>query len=156
MRQPTVTYRVATKEDREHILPLMVSFKEETPYRELPIVEEEVLNTIDSYISKIDNKNCTIVLSIVDSTIVGLIVGTTMKLPFNRQIQANETIWYVLPSYRNTNIGKTLYNYFLYWAINKANAEVIYTSSPQGSNLDKVYTKEGYVPLEQVFIKVIN
>lgn len=150
-----ITIRLASIGDTESILPLMIKFKEESSYSSLPTLEEEILLTIDHYINKINNIDTTVVIAISDSSVIGIIVGTASKLPFNRQIQAAETIWYVLPEYRNTEVGLALYQAFEYWAIYKVGAEVIHTASPTGSKLGKVFKKQGYKPLEEVYIKVL-
>ncbi len=148
--------RLAKKEDRLLLLPLMISFKEELPlYRDLPTEEESILATIDTYISKINNIDTTVIVSIREDNPIGIIVGTASRLPFNSQIQAAETIWYVLPEYRSTEVGLALYKAFEYWAINKAKASVLHTGAPSGSKLNKVFAKQGYSLLEEVYFKVI-
>jgi hypothetical protein len=157
MRQQMLPYsiKVASIEDKERILPLMLSFKEESSYSLLETDKEEILSTIENYLLR--DKKDTIVLLALDSSnsIIGIIVGTSSKLPFNRDLQAIETIWYVLPEYRKLTVGLELYEAFIYWATNIVQAKVIHTASPKGSNLHKVYKKQGYELLEEVYLKVL-
>lgn len=156
---------IATIADKAAILPLMLRFKEEGYYKNLPTDEEEILKTIDTYINK-DKKDTIVLLmssserseeaAIATISTIGIIVGTASKLPFNKQIQAAETIWYVLPEYRHTGIGLELYDAFYYWAENIVKADVIHTASPMGSGLDKVFKKQDYELLEEVYFKVIR
>jgi hypothetical protein len=157
MRQQMLPYsiKVASIEDKERILPLMLSFKEESSYSLLETDKEEILSTIENYLLR--DKKDTIVLLALDSSnsIIGIIVGTSSKLPFNKLLQAAETIWYVYPEYRKDRIGYQLYETFMYWATNIVRASVIHTASPKGSNLKKVYKKQGYDLLEELYIKVL-
>jgi hypothetical protein len=148
--------KVANIGDKESILPLMLNFKEEGYYSLLETDKEAILDTIEDTLLR--DKKRTIVLLAVDdssSTPIGIIVGSSSRLPFNRDLQAIETIWYVLPEYRKLTVGLELYEAFIYWATNIVQAKVIHTASPKGSNLHKVYKKQGYKLLEEVYLKVL-
>lgn len=162
---------IATIADKAAILPLMINFKNNSPYKDLPTVEEEILKTIEDSIIK-DNKECIIIIAnrrgtegtevaitsdIVYNIPIGIIVGTITKLPFNKQLQAYETVWWVEPEYRNTKVGLELYEAFEYWAINIAKVDLINTAAPEDQpQLKKYYTKKGYKPLEQLYYRIQN
>lgn len=132
----------------------MKSFKEESSYSVLETLDEVVLKTIESYLLK-NKKEAIVILYIKEERIIGIIVGTSSTLPFNNDLQCSETIWYVVPEYRKSRIGLELYEAFEYWAKEVVKARVIHTSNPEGGMLDKIYLKQGYKPLEQLFMKVI-
>jgi hypothetical protein len=153
-----LTLRLAKVEDREHILPLMLEFKEQIPlWRHLPVSNEAILDTIDTYIRKMnDDKDTTVILvHTLDMVIVGLIVGTASRMPFNYQLQASETIWYVSLEYRKSGIGLYLYKAFEHWAINVMKAELLHTGAPTESGLNKIFKDEGYSLFEEVYFKEV-
>jgi len=137
----------------------MLEFKEEIPlWRQLPTSEEAILDTIDSYIRKMnDNKDTTVIVAHTeDMEIVGLIVGTASRMPFNYQLQASETIWYVSKEHRKSYVGVYLYKAFEHWAINIIKAELIHAGAPKESSLGKIFKKEGYSLFEEVYFKELQ
>lgn len=141
-----------SKEDIDGLVPLMELFIKESMYRDLETDKEDIYNTLLYFLN---DTNTFFSMCKVEDKYVGCIVGRCAKLPFSKQWQASELIWYVLPEFRGTVIGWSLYNDFYDWATVKRHIKVIHTASPYGSKLGKAYEKEGYKLFEELYIKVI-
>lgn len=150
-----LTYREATVEDINALVFLSISLTDESQYNGLFIDIEDIKETLRHFITSPISTTVTYVAE-SDAGILGFIVGTASKLPFSKEWQASETLWYVYPEFRNTDIGKQLYKLFTDWAINNIDAKVIHTASPYGSKLGKAYEKEGYKMFEELYIKVLD
>lgn len=144
-------YRKATIDDIVPLIPLMEDFIKESEYKDLPIDVEAIYDTLYGFVH---NDNAIVFLALLQENIIGVIVGTTSILPFNRLRQSSETIWYVKPEFRNTHTGLCLYTEFYQWALD-LNSVVIHTASPYGSKLNKIYEKNGYNMFEELYIKVL-
>lgn len=145
-------YRQADLDDIEQLIPLSIALIKESLYKDLPIVEEAIYDTLYRYVM---SPNAIFLVACLEERIIGYIVGTTSIIPFNNLRQASETLWYVLPEFRQTNTGLCLYTGFEQWAIDQ-DTKVIHTASPNGSNLGKAYEKQGYTMFEEFYIKVLD
>ena len=149
--------KIATLEDLEDIVDLMVSFKVESPYSTLSTDILKIRTTVLDYLNK-DKKESIILLSyskdLKDKGPIGIIVGSIQEFPFSLDKQAYEHIWYVLPKYRKNKVGLELYEAFEYWAT-RLGVKVIHSAYPN-KDLEEFYVSKGYKPLERVYYKIIE
>lgn len=145
-------YRQATIEDIDQLIGLSICLIDESQYSGLWIDIEDIQETLHNFLT---SPNAITYVAELDDLLIGFIVGTYSKLPFNKDLQASETLWYLHQEFRNTKIGWSLYELFLNWAKEKQ-VKVIHTASPNGSNLGKAYEKQGYTMFEEFYIKVLD
>lgn len=144
--------KIATEEDIEDIVSLLITFKTESPYSPLDTDIDKIRDSVLEALNK-DKKESIILLSYIEDNPVGILVGSIQEFPFSRDKQAYENIWYVLPKYRRNKVGLELYEAFEYWA-NKAKVKVIHSAYPT-KDLEEFYTSKGYKPLEYVYIRIL-
>jgi GNAT superfamily N-acetyltransferase len=149
--------KIASIEDLEDIVDLMVTFKVESPYSTLSTDIEKIRTSVLDGLNK-DKKEYLILLSysedFKDKGPIGIIIGSIQEFPFSLDKQAYEHIWYVLPKYRKNKVGLELYEAFEYWAI-KLGVKVIHSAYPS-EDLKTFYLSKGYKPLERVYYKIID
>lgn len=76
---------------------------------------------------------------------------------FSGMLTACEQFWYVLPEYRGASIAGRLFNAFENEAIRRGCKKIIMArlETPQAEQLDALYIKRGYRPVEKTFGKEI-
>lgn len=142
--------KIATKEDIEHIVSMLIKFKEESPYKNsdtnIPKIKDNVVKVLEG-----DKEKELILLYIEDNEYKGMLYASIQELPFSLDLQASEKIWYVYPKYRGTNIGTELYEAYEFWA-KKLKVKYIHGSAPY-EQLEKFYDTKEYNRVERVYVK---
>lgn len=88
--------------------------------------------------------------------IVGLFVGICFEGPYFDDRIASELGWYIKPEYRG-KLSIRMVKDFESWAKNEARADsvaLVYTTKM--SNLDKLYSKLGFNPVEYTYAKSLK
>lgn len=147
--------KIASYEDIEDIVSLLVIFKAESPYSTLSTDIPKIRNTVEEYLNK-DKKEVIILLSYTeeDKSPIGILVASITQFPFSLDKQAYEHIWYVLPKFRKKGLGFQLYEAYEYWA-KGLGVKVIHSAYPT-KELEEFYVSKGYKPLEHVYYNIVK
>lgn len=148
-----MTIRVATSEDYNQLLEMLLKFAASSTYSHL--YKEEV---ISDWLKICLDKPITESIFLVGDG--GCLLGSMSQL-FGTDVKtAAEIVWWVDPSKRKNGLGTELRDAFEYWA--KANgAKVITSGYPRTENgkmeklIDKYLKKRGYVLQEYTYMKEI-
>lgn len=150
---PSVFLRVATKDDVEEILPLVVrGTSEDTPYEGIVMDKEYLKSFVQNLVE--DPTRSVVVLLVNEEKIVGFISGIVSDVHpvFRLSRIATEIFWYVVPEFRGEYSQKLIEAYEEWGRVVgcKYAQLVHFHSTPK---LGKVYEARGYKPLEVAYMK---
>jgi GNAT superfamily N-acetyltransferase len=105
---------VATHKDVEEIIDVAEQFWSEHYYSEYGDFDESGTRT--ALHALVDGEACTLIVAKEGDVIAGYIAFILALVPWGSVRSAAETLWWVLPEYRGTGIGKELFDAGLEWA----------------------------------------
>jgi GNAT superfamily N-acetyltransferase len=92
-----------------------------------------------------------------DDKVVGALVGFSAEHPYYDVVMASELGWYVEEDYRGKLTGIQMLKEFELWAKEEAKADfvaMVYTD--EMSDLSKLYTGLGFIPVEHTYAKTLK
>jgi hypothetical protein len=158
MPESEYTVRFGEERDITALFTMGLEFLSESPYKDMEVIPEEVINTISQYING-DKKERILLVVVKNDIPVGMLAATTSKHLLNKDIIASEMLWWMDERERNSKGSFKLIEAFEYWARNVVKAKHIQLSNHISQSMDRVsrfYNKRGYRMVEQNFIKDIN
>lgn len=144
--------RRATVEDYAEIFYMAVEFKIVSPYADLPISDQRIIDCLSEALQSDDYG---VFIAEEGNESVGFVVGMLTKTLFSESKVAGELAWWVKPESRSSGIGIELLKAYEQWA-KEAGAKLVSVSLLENDDLhiiDKIYTKAGYTPVERSYIK---
>lgn len=150
------SYSIATMEDFDTVYEFAKAFYLATPYANtFEFSEARVKEVIRIYLTSPKTEAITVLLS-KDGVPVGMIAGVAGKSLFTEGVYTVEQMWWVDPAHRGTRFALGLLKAYEDWAKVIGAEYCVVASIKDVTNLDKLYTKFGYVNSEQSFMKRIN
>lgn len=146
--------KIATLEDLDTVVNTLILFKKETQHKEDYEDLEKIRSTFSIVLSKSKEEDIILLCLLKDTynTCIGILYGSCTTLPHNNtDLIAVEKIWWVDKEYRNTGIGKELFEAFEFWA-NKLGVKYTMTGDPT-EILKNFYINKEYSPVERIYIK---
>ena len=150
-----MTLRIATSEDIHTVYHMLTLFHSASPYKDLPMDENEVMALITDVINS-PNTEKIILLKYDDFGPVGMVAAHAVRFAITGHRIAMELAWWVQPDARTLHVGKELLDAYEYWAKNVANcthSRLCTLVNGAEKVLDRVYKKRGYSPLENNYLK---
>lgn len=149
-----MTLKIATKEDQDAIRQMVLDFALNSPYADIHI-DVDKINEVISNILEEDNSRSIILLGCKDDQIVGMIIASTSEMLINRDIVAQELVYWIDPEHRGGRLAIQMLDAFEYWAI-KVGAKFIQMSlvaTELAPKVSAIYKRKGYRPCETGFLK---
>lgn len=143
--------KLATPEDEEAILPLLLRFILESPYKDITLNITKVRKGVrDMVIGSNDN---IVILGYHKERLSGFIALKAYELPFSHDRVAAEIAFYVNPDARGSRLGLDLYTAAEFWSrkVGCAYMQMVNLSTNEG--VQKFYERKGYKRYEQAWLK---
>jgi len=153
---PSTVLRLATKDDIEEILPLVLAgTSEDTPYKAIVMDKEYLKAFIEKLVA--DVRNSVVILLCHEDKIVGFLAGLVSDVHpvFHTSKIATEIFWYVVPEFRG-KYSQKLIEAYEEWGrvVGCSYAQIVhFTNTPK---LGEVYKSRGYEPLEISYLKELK
>lgn len=131
-------------------------FHAASPYDDLTMDEDKVVELIDSFLNG-DRNQRIVILALEDDQPIGMIAGVTSEMLFSRDKIASEMMWWIEPEHRGSRAALQLLDAYEFWA-KKVGAKVVQLSSvdtEHADRLDRLYKKRGYYLVERGYIRGI-
>lgn len=147
----------SSTDDINEIVETIKELQKDGSYKDFEIDENLLVDYLDNF--KIDNSNGEdfILLAKNDNKIVGFLAGTLLHghYMFNKTKVGQCVVWWVHRDHRKTEISKELMSGFEEWG---KTMKCKYLMAGHYDNeytkpMQKMYTKQGYTPLEYSYIK---
>lgn len=143
--------RKATEDDKLEFLVLVKEFLKESKYP----FSLSVRKLSENYDQVINHPDFSILLSVVDSEVVGfLVAGVTAPL-FSDDLVSSELAWFVSKDHRGSRESLKLLSSYEEWAKEKGCKFVTMVDINTLENLEDFYSKKGYTLTEKTYVKEI-
>lgn len=147
---PNLKIRLATEEDVDTLVQLAEDFYHESPYSNyVQFSQRRVKEVIRSCL--LSPLGVVIVLE-SDTRPVGMLVAAASTNIFSEDLLAQEVAWFVDPQYRGRE-SLHMVEAYEEWARVIGCKLVALAHIPEVTNLDRLYKRLGYNPMEQAYIK---
>lgn len=148
--------RIATKDDKEHILRMCIDFFSVTAYAQMDTIDpSRVSDIIDHYLDSPLNE-AVVVLMEHEGVPVGVIAMLATKSLFNHDLMAVEQIWWVDPPHRKARNSLALLNLVHDWAKKVGCTSVVLSGLNSSTDVSKLYKHLGFVQAEYAYYKKVN
>lgn len=149
--------KIATWDDYVYIKRMCLNFAKASPYSDVTIDIEKLEEIIGGMIDE-DKTKVIVVLGLKDNIPVGIMAAQTSEMLFNRELMAQEVVYWIEPEHRGGRLALELLEAFEFWA-KKVGCKYLNLSALETEHIDKVsklYNRRGYDLSERAFLKRIN
>lgn len=155
-KQSLYSCRIATPEDKDHILRMCLDFFSVTQYAKMDYVDPtRVEQVIDHYLSSPLNE-AVVVLMEHEGLPVGIIAMIASKSLFNHDLMAVEQIWWVDPPHRKAKNSLALLKLVNDWALKVGCTSVALSGLNSSTDVSKLYEHLGFVQTEYAYYKKVK
>lgn len=142
--------KLATLDDLDQVVRLVVTFIRQSPYKNEPYDIDEISTLVETLLR--DKNKGIVVLLLNDDVPVGFIGGLITKMLFNKDAIATELFWWVDPQFRGRK-ALSLKEAFEFWA-KRVGARYITMSAPASdARVSRYYERAGYENIENSYLK---
>lgn len=149
-----VTVRPAELRDIPAYMELAAAFVAATPVSNLIPFEKE--GSINFITASLDNPDMLILVAENETEIVGITGALAYPMYFNPdKLVAQELWWYLTPAARGGPAAKLMFKTIEKWAKDKG-AEAMFMvalADDRVETMAKIYKRDGYYPVERMFVK---
>jgi len=149
--------RLATADDLPEYLKLGIDFHAASPMR--GVAEFDPAGYGEFYKNAIANPDMAVWLAECEGDVVGISGAMVYPLYFSPNYRvAQELWWFLKPSARGTGAGLAMFQEIERWAGEK-DARALFMIALEDENsaqMEAVYRRSGYRPMERTFIKEVN
>jgi GNAT superfamily N-acetyltransferase len=151
-----VSVRKAGIADLDGYVVLARQFHQASPMRD--VCDFDAVAYAEFFRSAIRNQSMAVWLAESDGEVVGIAGALLYPLYFNpSHMVVQELWWFLTPDARGSGAGSEMFKSIQSWAkeVGAASLFMIALENENASQMERVYARSGFVPLERTFIKEV-